>query len=276
MEVKAPAKINLFLNVGNKREDSYHDLISIMQKVSLFDIIKINPAQEFSFKAPSWIPEKENLAYLAAEKFFQTAPVEKKCAIELEKNIPAGAGLGGGSSDAAAVLKGLNRFFNTGLSRDKLESLGEDLGSDVNFFLYEGGSLVEGRGEKITPLETGKKINYRVLLVDPGINISTRKVYNEYPGGRLTEGKEVNNIISKYRDLEWPLLLRNDLEETVFRMYPVLKDLKNRLENWGTFPLLSGSGSCMFAISEDVKLLESVCSVVRNSFKFNTYLLNTI
>ena len=197
MEVKAPAKVNLFLNVGNKRKDSYHDIISIMLKISLFDIIKIKEDTELKVEAPAWINPADNLVYKSAKLFFRQSGIKKRCRIILKKNIPAAAGLGGGSSDAATTLKALNTFFKAGLSLKELENSGKKLGSDVNFFLHKGICLSRGRGEDISPIEITKEKKFHILLIDPGINISTKAVYDKYPGGRLTHEEELIKIIKK-------------------------------------------------------------------------------
>ncbi len=274
MEFKAPAKINLFLNIGKKREDSFHELLTIMVKVSFFDRIEIEEAGEIEIDAPEWIPLKDNLVNKAARLFFKETGIKKGCRIRLKKNIPPGAGLGGGSSDAAATLKALNRIFNTDLPTEKLEEMGAKLGSDINFFLHKGGCLASGRGDRITPLSLHKKTDYTILLIDPSLNISTKKIYKNYPEGRLTQNKDLDNIIKKYENMDWPLILRNDLEETVFKLYPSLKELKVRLENRGLYPLLSGSGSFMFALSNDRGLMESASETVRSSLGFKTHIVS--
>ena len=276
MVIKAQAKINLFLNVGEKRSDSYHELYSIIVKVSLFDLIEIREDSQINIDAPSWIPIRKNLVYRAASLFFKETGIKKGCSIRLEKNIPAGAGLGGGSSDAAATLKGLNKIFKTGLGIGELEKMGAELGSDVNSFFYEQGCLVSGRGEKVKPLETVKSRDYSILLVDPNIEISTKKIYENYPGGRLTRGRDLDNIIKLYNDTQWPAILRNDLEETVFKIYPSLGKLKKMLENWGVYPLLSGSGSFFFALSRDRKLIETVKEVISKELGLKTHIVQSL
>ncbi len=276
MEFKAPAKINLFLNVGKKREDSFHELISIMVKVSLFDRLEITEESKIKIEAPGWIPLQENLVYRAASLFFRETGIKKGCRIKLEKNIPAGAGLGGGSSDAAATLKALDSIFSAGLGPEKLDEMGAELGSDVNFFLRQGGCLATGRGEVIDHLETIKNRDYFILLVDPGLEISTGQIYENYSGGRLTGGSDLDNIIQLYKDMDWQAILRNDLEETVFNLYPSLKDLKNRLENWGLYPLLSGSGSFVFALSNDKKLVETGEEVINKEFGLKTHIVSAL
>ncbi|NLN47653.1 MAG: 4-(cytidine 5'-diphospho)-2-C-methyl-D-erythritol kinase [Clostridiales bacterium] len=276
MEIKAAAKINLFLNVGNKRPDNFHDFQSVVVKVSLFDELIIEEASDITVEAPEWIAKEDNLVYRAAVLLKEFAETEKGCSISLKKNIPTGAGLGGGSSNAAAVFTALNKLWDLNLSISQLEEIGAVLGSDVNLFLHPGGTLATGRGEVVKPLPYENPEKKKILLINPGVNISTEKVYSRYPGGRLTPEDELNKIIENYTQGNWALILRNDLEETVFSEYPVLRDLKSRLINWGAQPLLSGSGSTVFALVEDDKLAESIKNVVENSFNFDCWIVNEI
>jgi len=276
MEITAPAKINLFLNVGQKREDSFHEILSIMVKVSLYDKLILSESDAIEVEGPEWLARKDNLVYKAAKILREENNVTKGCHIRLEKNIPAGGGLGGGSSDCAAVLKGLNEFWSLNLRLTELEETGRRLGSDINFFLHSGGGLAKSRGEKIEPLELFDDSEKHILIIDPGINIATRQVYENYPGGRLTDHAGLNRIIENYSHGKWALILRNDLEQTVFKLYPVLNDLKNRLLNWGMHPLLSGSGACMFALARDAKIAESVAEVINKNFGFKTWIVSNI
>ena len=276
MEISAPAKINLFLNVGRRRDDNFHEFQSVAVKVSLFDELVIEEASDITIQAPEWIPQEENLVYRAAVKLREYSKTEKGCFIKLKKNIPAGAGLGGGSSDAAAVLLSLNKLWGLNLDLDQLEEVGGSIGSDINLFLHPGGVLAYGRGEQIKSLPYERAGKKKIILINPGINIATEKVYSKYPGGRLTPEAELNKIIRDYTLGNWALILRNDLEETVFSEYPVLRDLKNRLINWGAQPLLSGSGSSLFALVEDNKLAESIKNVVENSFNYACWIVSEV
>lgn len=276
MEILAPAKINLFLNVGEKRLDHFHEFQSIAVKVSLYDRITLSEDTGISIQAPDWIPDEENLAYRAALLLKEKSRSEKGCSIILEKNIPAGAGLGGGSSDAASVLKGLNKLWGLDYEIRELEKIGSKLGSDVNMFLHPGGCFAYGRGEKVSKLPYGRKKNHNIILIAPDINISTEKVYSKYTGGRLTPKDELDRIIRDYRQGDWSSILGNDLEKTVLSEYHILQDLKNRLINWGAHPLLSGSGSCIFALAEDKKLAESIKNMVEKSFNCRCWIVNEV
>ncbi len=276
MKIKAPAKINIFLNVGEEREDKFHELRTIMVKVGLCDSITLKKNKNIKIEGMDWLKDKKNLAYRAAVELQNYSGIKKGCLIEIEKLIPSGAGLGGGSSDAAAVLKGLNKLWDLNYKDEDLENIGQKLGSDVNFFLYTGGGLAMGRGEKIIPLKTKRELAQKVLLIYPDIELSTQKIYNAYPGGDLTGKEELNTIIKNYRSGNWPDILSNDLEETVFREYPVLKDIKHRLINWGLKPLLSGSGSSIFALFSDIEKAESVKSIMDEDFGYSTWILKVL
>ncbi len=276
MEIKAPAKINLYLNVGKIREDSFHDIISIMVMVSMWDIITIEDNEDIIVEGTDWIPKEHNLAYRAAKLLKEHSGVNNGCKIKIEKNIPIGRGLGGGSSDCGTILKALNEMWKLNLSVQELEKIGEKLGSDVNFFLYPGGCLVQGRGEIVKPIDKTFKDTKNIIIIDTGIEISTKDIYRQYSGGKLTEKEELDKILSYYREGNWAEILRNDLENVVCKKFPVLKDLKNRLTNWGTHPLLSGSGSCIFTLVDNIKTAESVARIIKEDFKYNTWLVNPI
>ena len=276
MEIKAPAKINLFLNVGQRRSDGFHDIYSIMVKVSLFDTLIFHEAENISIEGPDWLPQEENIAYKAAVLLKNFCGCAKGCRIVLEKEIPAGRGLGGGSSDAAAVLKGLNSFWNLGLTGPELEKLGAELGSDVNFFFNRGAAIAAGRGEIIIPVDEADIPARKVMLIDPGIHVPTRNIYENYTGNVLYEKKALDGIIAQYISGSWESLLKNDLEKTVFRLYPVIRALKERLTNWGMPSLLSGSGSSVFALVDDASKAAAAAKIIEENFEFRVWTVDII
>ncbi len=251
MELLAPAKLNLFLNVGSKRDDGFHEFQSVMTKVSLYDRITVTESDDITVKCPGGPEQEENIAWKAAALLRDSLAPGKGCSITIEKTIPTGGGLGGGSSDAASVLTALNSIWGINAGIKQLEEIGSRLGSDVNFFLHPGGCLAEGRGEIINPLPLNRGPIKNILIAAPGIEVSTGKIYAKYRPGRLTAHGELDKIIYDYRTGRWSSILRNDLEETVFADYPSLKDIRESLAEWGTEPLLSGSGSCLFAVTEN-------------------------
>lgn len=264
MLVKAPAKINLYLKVLRKRPDGYHDIYSIMQKVSLYDSIYLTVRNQtiiVETDNPTVPSGRENLAFRAAELFFNSTGIKKGVKILINKRIPSSAGLAGGSSDAGAVLKTLNRIFGTGMKTKELIGLAQQIGSDVPFFVFPSVSaIVEGRGELLTPVSLPEKW---YLLVNPGVHISTTWAYNELD--------KVKNILTKYSNRITILNLNkrsflkglsNDLEEVSMEKYAVLKDVKSALKKSGAIAVvMSGSGSTIagiFNYESDAKIAYSM------------------
>jgi 4-diphosphocytidyl-2-C-methyl-D-erythritol kinase len=206
---QAPAKINLTLEVLNKRDDGFHDICSVMQTMDLCDILTVSESSRVQLKInfdslPEWDSLKkpdngskinDNLAYQAAVLFKQKTGCSGGAVIQLEKQIPSAMGLGGGSSDAAAILLGLNELWGTGLSNKQLAEMGANLGSDIPFFIYGGTCLVEGRGEKITPLKTLTEL-WTVLLI-PSLDIprKTRTLYSYISAQHYTAGDITRNMV---------------------------------------------------------------------------------
>jgi len=258
--VRTPAKINLFLEILGMREDGYHEIDTIMQTVSFFDEIRfVRQGQDVQLKTnmSSLETDKDNLVIKAVRKFqshtnIDPAPLD----INLIKNIPMGAGLGGGSSDAAATLIALNHMFQTALSKETLADLAADLGSDVPFFIYGGTARCRGRGEQVTPVCAPAKIQY--ILLCPKIHVSTAHVYAKLDENRLTASCDKTSIV--LRALEKGDItalsdnLYNRLEEGAFCYDPQLADIKASFDKLGfSGTLMSGSGSSFFGIAADEK-----------------------
>jgi len=271
----APAKINWFLHVLGLRDDGFHEIESLMQKVTLYDMLTFSPSDEITIRTDASIPVGDNLIYKAAMLLKERYSVTAGADIHLEKKIPMGAGLGGGSSDAASALKGLDRLWGLGLSDDELFSAAEQLGSDVPFFLYGPVSLALGRGERLHSYNMSK-VNH-ILLVKPSFNVSTAWAYTKYsekfsadirkPGehnfhqntGSVSEltkkAGKVNNIEHFIRSIERAELsdltgiVLNDLESVTIERFPVIAEIKNSLLDHGAlFSLMSGSGSTVFGV----------------------------
>ena len=260
LKIEAPCKINLRLEVLGKRPDGYHEVRLLMVAISLYDHIELErAAQGISLSSPGLPEGPENLAWRAAALFFEATGVSGGVRIALEKRVPMAAGLGGGSSDAATVLEGLDRMYGTRLGVPRLRELGARLGSDVPFFM--GGAppaWALGRGERICPLsrpipEVG------VALVNPRIPVSTPEVYKALGAGPLPEALTSLGPDCMDTPLPEPLwgkagrdYLRNDLETAVFGRYPKVKEIKDRLLEAGAgAALMSGSGSSVFGICRD-------------------------
>ncbi|MBI2441639.1 MAG: 4-(cytidine 5'-diphospho)-2-C-methyl-D-erythritol kinase [Lentisphaerae bacterium] len=272
MEILAPAKINLFLDVLGKRPDGYHNIKSIVLPVSVYDrIVLENQADDIVTVAPSEIhlpgipwpmslcPPAENLATRAARLLQETTGYRGGVRIVLEKNIPLGAGLGGGSSDAAAVLKGLNELWQTGFSLERLMTLGAQLGCDIPAFIQGGCLCLEGTGERLKPVRRSRRQPLWLLLVYPGFAVSTSDIY-----ARCDAGLTVMGVADKFQQvadgLEQGLTrqvatgLYNALQPTVLRKYPLLELLKNKLETTDALGVeLTGSGSTLYALVENAE-----------------------
>lgn len=250
LSLKAPAKINLYLKVLGKRPDGYHEIESMMQAIDLYDEIKLEKSDsvEIICDDPGIPLDDSNLAVRAAivlkEQFY--FPGVK---ISLHKKIPYGAGLGGGSSDAAFVLRGLCRLYELSPSPKEIMAIAAGIGSDVPFFLGSGQALVTGRGETVRPLELPTE--YTIMLVVPPLKISTAEVYDRL---KFSLTKKIEPFLFKKRITisRFNGLLKrfcNDLEETVLGEYPDLSEIKGFLRNSDAiFSAMSGSGSAFFGI----------------------------
>ncbi len=248
----APAKINLCLHVLGRRPDGYHEVRMVMQQIDLCDCIRISVGEGDGVRVDCpglELPAGgENLAARAARLLLKKAGVRAAVHVQITKKIPAAAGLGGGSSDAAAVLKGLNRLLSLGFDNAALEGLGLALGADVPFFIRGGTALAEGIGERLSPFSVRPSAAY--LLVNPGFAVSTVWVYRNLV--LTSKGDEANlaRFVGCYSGLL--RLLHNDLESVTLEHFPVLKDIKRRLLKAGADgALMSGSGPTVFGLFRD-------------------------
>jgi 4-diphosphocytidyl-2-C-methyl-D-erythritol kinase len=264
LTLKAPAKINLFLKVLNRRPDGYHEIESLMQKIDLFDTLHLSRQGEaISLSCPDTaLPEdQENLVYRAAQAFFSATGVKAGVKIILEKNIPVAAGLGGGSSDAAAAVIGLNTLFNANLDREQLIDIARPLGADVPFFVQDcSAAMATGIGDCIQQVEPIKRVS--IVLVNPGFGVSTKWVYENFP---LTSGSNTYILargqkVTKNFHVAVPSLYEefgNDLEVVTISRYPGIEDIKKELKKAGAATsLMSGSGPTVFGLflsEEDAK-----------------------
>lgn len=214
--IEAPAKINLTLEVTGRRCDGYHELVSIIQTVTVSDVLELEHADRVILACNRSDILEDNLVERAARLLRERFCIELGCRISLSKRIPVGAGLGGGSSDAAASLQGLSRLWGLDLLCSDLRAMAEALGSDVPFFLYGGRCLVEGRGERVTRLPAGRPIWY--LLVNPGIHVSTARVFAELRPDEWTDGSESRVRATNGSELDRPG--PNGLRHALLRAYP--------------------------------------------------------
>ncbi|MBN1825118.1 MAG: 4-(cytidine 5'-diphospho)-2-C-methyl-D-erythritol kinase [Candidatus Eisenbacteria bacterium] len=249
------AKVNLFLEVLGERTDGYHEIETVMQSVSIRDRIDMEEKEEGIevVAEGAGVPSgEENLAHRAATLLRREAGVRAGCSIRIRKGIPAAAGLGGGSGDAAAVLAGLHRLWRLDWPRERLAALGATIGSDVPFFLWGGAALCTGRGEIVEPLPSLSQ-RHRFLIVTPPFQVSTRFIYNELNRYALTRPKvwsKVKCVHGLGSDPECMLhRLWNRLEEVAFSARPSLREWADRMERLGcSRVLLSGSGPTLFGL----------------------------
>lgn len=253
--IKSPAKINIGLKIIAKRPDGYHNLESVFQEISLYDDIYIEKKKagvRFSCDDPAIPSDKRNLCVRAFRILQESYGLKDGVEIRLVKKIPAGAGLGGGSSNAAACLKAFNEIFGLDLDFHDLMALASRLGSDVPFFIIGKTALVKGRGELVTPIHL--PIDYQILLVHPDMPVSTAEAFKNFEFG-LTENPmdiKFEAVISRVKKLEdLNRYFYNDLEPVVQRLYPKVAELRRRLQDTGAkYVSMSGSGSAVYALFE--------------------------
>ena len=281
LKLLSPAKINLTLEILGLRTDGYHELRSIIQPVDLFDEITIETEEGRGIEITSTgitIPmDKTNLAWRAAELFLEKSGIELKIEISIKKRIPPGAGLGGGSGNAAAVLIGLNKITKT-LSEQKLLELALNLGADVPFFIRSQTALMEGIGEKLKLLRNFPLFHYVILC--PNIHSSTEQVYKKWdelnsPGTDKNESVEEQIRLFSSRNSNPPL--RNDLEEAAISLYPEIKAFKQILTSLGLESvLMTGSGSAVYAVFRSQEEAYEIYDYLNTSPTFKVFLATAI
>jgi 4-diphosphocytidyl-2-C-methyl-D-erythritol kinase len=256
LTLHSPAKINWFLRVTGRREDGYHDIYTLMQTINLYDTLSFElTSGDISIDIVSDstldIPPEKNLIYKAANLLKKTTGCQSGISVTLRKKIPVQAGLGGGSSNAATTLLGLNILWGTRLSVSELSEIGAGVGSDVPFFIHGGIAVAEGRGEAITAFDSVPK-GLALLIVKPDYGVSTPAAYRGIRNYSRKDPELPSRLIDvlinrKYERL--PELISNDLEEPVFYIHPELRDIKERLLREGAdAALLCGSGSSVFGV----------------------------
>jgi 4-diphosphocytidyl-2-C-methyl-D-erythritol kinase len=249
LTVYAPAKVNLVLEVLGKHND-YHRISSIVQSIDLCDVLNFQPDEEVGFECDEPGLKRDNLVTRAAALLKESTKCSLGARIELRKHIPWGMGLGGGSSDAAATLLALNELWGLELSLSELIHLASKLGSDVPFFIHKGTALVEGKGEKVTPLPS-LPLTCFVLLVPPLPKISgkTKQMYNRLNAAYYTEGQFVQQALSSLRQgkaIDHSLMF-NVFEKVAFDFFPGLDKYRKTLKEAGAPGVyLAGSGPCLF------------------------------
>jgi 4-diphosphocytidyl-2-C-methyl-D-erythritol kinase len=257
INISANAKINITLDVLNKRDDGYHNVKMIMQSINLCDMINIKKTKEdMTLKTNyNFLPTDENnLAYKAAKIFFEETGINKEgVEIYIEKRIPVAAGLAGGSTDAASVLIALNKLFHTGLKFDQLTKIGEKLGSDVPFCMLGGTALAEGKGEILTPLRDIPETC--IVLAKPPIHVSTAEVYGSLVLEKITGRPDTERVIDYINKQDINGIAKNMynvLEAITANKFKIINKIKNiMIGNGAIGSIMSGSGPTVFGIFEN-------------------------
>ena len=256
IELRALAKINLGLDVLGKRENGYHDVRMVMQSIYLYDDVKIEKTAEPGISLVTnlgFLPTGEgNLAYRAAKLLMDEFEIEEGVKISLNKHLPVAAGLAGGSSNAAAVLFGINRIFRLGLSQKELMERGVSLGADVPYCIMRGTVLAEGIGEELSVLPPMPKCT--VLIAKPPVSVSTKVVYEALDAKEIAVHPDIDGIIDglKKKSLkDVAACMGNVLEDVTIPMHPVIEDIKNEMKASGALnAMMSGSGPTVFGLFE--------------------------
>ncbi len=257
--LKALAKINLGLDVLGKRDNGYHDVRMVMQTIYLYDNVTLTKTEEAGIQLETnlfYLPvDENNIAYKAAKMLMDEFEIKGGVRITLEKHIPVAAGMAGGSSNAAAVLVGMNRLFSLGLNQEQLMERGVVLGADVPYCVMRGTVLAEGIGEVLTPLSPLPKCY--ILIAKPGISVSTKVVYEKLDAEIITNHPDIDGILEGLENQDIHKIansMGNVLERVTIEDYPVIETLKQAMKEAGALnAMMSGSGPTVFGIFEDRK-----------------------
>lgn len=250
--LKSPAKVNLGLWILGKRGDGYHEILTLFHEIDLSDEIYISEGR-LEVRTNTGISQEENLVYRGIKLFEEITGIEVNLSVFIEKRIPEGGGLGGGSSNLATALKAVNELYGSPLNYEELKELLLRLSSDAPFFLQGGSALGRGRGEILEPIEP---LNLTLTLVVPSVRASTGLVYGGVTEKHLTDKENIDIIISRLKagDLS---VLENSLGELATEIYPEMAEAKRFLENLGFEALVSGTGSTLFYIGKLTKEVEA-------------------
>ena len=280
MREKAYAKVNITLDVVGKREDGYHLLKMIMQNIDIYDVItieKIESGIEITCNKPYVPTDERNLAYKAAKLFKDTFNITSGVSINIKKNIPVAAGLAGGSTDCAAVLKIMNKLFQVNADNEKLMELGVKLGADVPYCINGGTALCEGIGEILTPLKPFK--NHIIVLVKPPFGVSTKDVYKNFDLGRVKNHPETDKVITYMNEdnlYEVAKNMKNLLENVTLKKHKVISSIKSEMESLGAIKaMMSGSGPTVFGLCQHYSRAQRVYNGLKG-FCDEVYLVRTL
>ncbi|MCB5560157.1 4-(cytidine 5'-diphospho)-2-C-methyl-D-erythritol kinase [Anaerosalibacter bizertensis] len=258
--IEAYGKVNLALDVIRKRNDGYHDINTIMQQIDLKDIVTIKDREKgikIECNNPEVPVDSSNLVYTAWEKMKEKAKIDRGVHIIIEKNIPVASGLAGGSTDAAAVLKGLNKLWKLNFSKKELMDIGVSIGADVPYCIMGGTALAEGIGEKLKILKSFS--NKLILLANPGISVSTAHVYNSLRLDKIEKSPDMDMLVQAVENDDIYTLAKNMgniLEQVTVEEFSQIKTIKEDMIRYGALgSLMSGSGPTVFGLFDDEKKL---------------------
>ena len=271
ISLKALAKINLGLDVTGKREDGYHDVRMIMQSIHLYDRVEIKKTRSPKIRVEVnlyYLPvDENNLVYKAAALMKEKYGIKEGVRITLQKFIPVAAGLGGGSSDAAAVLVGMNRMFKLGLKQEELMAVGAQIGADVPFCVMRGTALAEGIGEQLTALPPVPKCP--VLIAKPAVSVSTAEVYQNLKLSENMQHPDIDGMIEAINNKDLNGIaskMGNILETVTIPRYPVIKEIKKiMIEHGALNAMMSGSGPSVFGLFKEEKDIQAAYEALKAS-----------
>ena len=278
IKILSPAKINLFLYVTGKRPDGYHKLFTLLCQINLYDDITLDfkvKETSVSCSHPDIPNDESNLAHKSATLFYEASKIKGNVGITIDKKIPAGAGLGGGSSNAATVLKAMNDYYNSPLSTDELMSIGLSIGTDVPFFIFGNNAVATGIGEKLRNYQLS--IQYYIVLIYPEIIVSTANVYKNLNFGLTKCEKKIKDYPFEGIRFIVEEHLHNDLESVTISMNPEIGMVKKLLIDHGAAgALMSGSGSSVFGIFYDKDIARQAYDSLVNYDGIRVFLVQTI
>lgn len=271
ISLKALAKINLGLDIVRRRDDGYHEVRMIMQTINLFDRLEIKKIKESAIKIHTnlfFLPVNENnLVYKAAKLLIDEFGIQEGVSVGLTKKIPVAAGMAGGSTDAAAMLFGMNRLFGLGLSKKQLMERGVKIGADVPYCIMRGTALAEGIGDKLSPLPA--MVKCPVLIAKPQISVSTKFVYQNLKLDDKTVHPDIDRLIEDIRNKDLKAVsdhMGNVLESVTIPNYPVISQIKEQMMDSGAVgSMMSGSGPTVFGLFDDSRTAQLAFGKIKRS-----------
>lgn len=281
LKLQALAKINLGLDVLGRRENGYHDVRMVMQTIYLYDNVTLTKTKEPGIQLQTnlfYLPvDEKNIAYKAAKLLMDEFQIKEGVHITLDKHIPVAAGMAGGSSNAAAVLVGMNRLFKLGLSEQDLMERGVSLGADVPYCVMRGTVLAEGIGELLTPLAPLPKCY--ILVAKPAISVSTKTVYEKLDAHEIEEHPDIDGVIAGLDEgnlMQVAKSMGNVLERVTIEDYPIIQEIKDAMREAGALnAMMSGSGPTVFGIFEDkMKAKQAEQKIRRMGLTRQVYVVN--